>query len=303
MSEKRKPTKKARADRETRRARARAVLLVVRCLACAGATALLVFLGSVCMPGRAAQGTKRDTQAPILSGVQDRQVYVGDTVAYREGITILDAVDPEPVLTVDSSAVDLSAPGEYPVTYCATDASGNKTTVEATVAVLELPQGWIPPQTVDDAIGVLIEDLGLEKMDAREQVQTIYDWAHANLKYSGHTDRENVRQAAYQMLTTRQGDCYGFYALTKVLFDALEIPNLDVEKVRNFPEDSDHFWSLVSVDGGESYYHFDATPRVGQTISFCLITDEELDAYSAENKNSHNRDAAAYPATPKEALP
>ena len=55
---------------------------------------------------------------------------------------------------------------------------------------------------------------------------------------------------------------------------------------------------LEIVDGGESYYHFDATPRVGQTVSFCLITDEELDAYSAANKNSHNRDTSLYPETP-----
>ena len=298
MTEKRKPTQKRRADREKRRARARAVLLVVRCLACALAAAVLLFLGSVCMPGNAAQSVKRDTQPPILTGVRDRQVYVGDTIAYREGVGILDAVDPEPVLTVDSSAVDLTTPGEYPVTYTATDSAGNRDTKEITVTVLELPQGWMPPQTIDDAMGVLIEDLGLESMEPEEQVRTIYDWAHANLKYGGHTDRENVRQAAYQMLTTRQGDCYGYYALTKVLFDALQIPNLDVEKVRNFPEDSDHFWSLVSVDGGESYYHFDATPRVGQTVSFCLITDEELDAYSAANKNSHNRDTSLYPETP-----
>ena len=293
---------KARSSRAARRRRWQAALLILRCIACALAAATLVFLGSACFPGNASQLIRGDTQPPSLMGVRDRQVYVGDSIAYRDGISVLDAVDPEPELTVDSSQVDLTTPGVYPVTYTSTDASGNTCTAEATVTVLELPEGWAAAEEIDVAVQKLIEALDIRKLDAEAQVRAIYDWAHSQLKYGGHTDRENVRQAAYDMLTKKQGDCYGYFALTKVLFDALEIPNLDVVKVKNQADDSDHFWSLVSVDGGEHYYHFDATPRVGQTESFCLITDEALDAYSTANKNSHNRDTSLYPATPKEAL-
>jgi len=102
------------------------------------------------------------------------------------------------------------------------------------------------------------------------------------------------------MLTTGTGDCYGFFAVSKLLFERLDIPNMDVVKVKNSEDDSEHFWSLVSVDGGESYYHFDATPRLGQTGPFCLITDRELDAYSETHDGSHNRDTSLYPATPEE---
>ena len=84
-------------------------------------------------------------------------------------------------------------------------------------------------------------------------------------------------------------------------FEAM-FPNIDVQKVRNFDDDSDHFWSLVSIDGGEHYYHFDATPRSGSGDSFCLVTDAFLNAYSGDHKGSHNRDESLYPATPEEDL-
>lgn len=292
----------SRAARAARRRRKRIALLALRCTACALAALVLIGIGTACVPGSATQLFNSDDQPPSLWGVRERQVYVGDTISYREGISVLDAIDPEPSLSIDSSQVDLTTPGVYPVTYTAQDARGNKTSVESTVTVLELPEGWATAEEIDDAVEALIDEMGIKALSEKEQVYAIYDWAHANLKYGGHTDRANVRQAAYDMLTERQGDCYGYFALTKVLFDALEIPNLDVQKVKNYAEDSDHFWSLVSVDGGENYYHFDATPRVGQTESFCLITDEALDAYSAANKNSHNRNTDLYPATPKEAL-
>lgn len=292
----------AKAVRAARRRRLQAVLLILRCLACAFAAWMLVFIGSACFRGSASQLTQRDNQPPSLWGVRERQIYVGETLAYREGVSAIDAIDPEPVITVDSSRVDLTTPGTYTVLYTATDASGNQCTAEATVTVLELPEDWATAEEIDEALQQLIQEMGLETMEPKAQVRAIYDWCHENLKYGGHTDRANVRQAAYDMLTERRGDCYGYFALTKVLFDTLQIPNMDVTKVKNHADDSNHYWSLVSVDGGESYYHFDATPRVGQTESFCLITDEALDAYSAANNFSHNRNRDLYPDTPKEAL-
>ncbi len=289
-----------RRSRAARRRRQYLISLAMRCIGCALAAVTLVTIGTACFQGSAEQLYIRDDQAPSIWGARERQIYVGDTIAYREGVSVIDAVDPAPELTVDSSKVDLSTPGVYPLIYTATDANGNSSSVETTVTVLELPQGWATSEEIDQALKDLIQELKLESKTAKQQAFSIYGWCHENLKYGDHTDRANVQQAAYQMLTTRTGDCYGYFALSKALFEMLGIPNIDVVKVKNHSADSDHFWSLVSVDGGETYYHFDATPRVGQTESFCLITDEALDAYSAENKNSHNRNKELYPATPKE---
>ena len=249
---------------------------------------------SVTEPGESQGG---DREAPVITGVRDITVYAGDTVAYRSGITVTDDQDGGPVLEIDSSNVDLEVPGTYPVFYIATDDAGNERALTAVVTVLEKLPDYVDLETIYEAADEILEELLLDGMTPKEQAGQIYTWARNNLLYGGHSDRTDWYQTAYTMLTEKRGDCFGFYAVTKLFFERLEIPNIDVEKVKNSEKDSAHFWSLVSVDGGETYFHFDATPRKGQTMDFCLITDEMLDEYSNANNGSHNRDKTLYPAT------
>lgn len=244
--------------------------------------------------------TKGDIQSPIISGVTDLVVYAGDPLSYRSGVVVTDDTDTAPELTVDNSCVDLSMPGVYEVVYIASDASGNNATASAKVTVLEKKAEYVELDTVYAAVDDILASIFWDGMTAREQVGAIYSWAHANIRYGGHSDREDWRQTGYSVLQSRRGDCFGYFAVTKLMFERIGIPNIDVVKVKNSEDDSNHYWSLVSIDGGASYYHFDATPRVGQTTDFCLVTDAVLDAYSEENKNSHNRDRSLYPATPEE---
>ena len=104
---------------------------------------------------------------------------------------------------------------------------------------------------------------------------------------------------AYRVLKGNSTDCFGYFAVTKLMFERLGIPNIDVTKVKNYEGDSNHYWSLVSLDGGETYYHFDATPRKGDGDYFFLLSDAELDEYSDAHKKCHNRDKSLYPATPE----
>ena len=83
----------------------------------------------------------------------------------------------------------------------------------------------------------------------------------------------------------------------KLLMEKLGIPNIDVVKVKNSPNDSNHYWSLVSTAGGETYYHFDMTPR-NFPIEFFLVTDSVMDEFSEEHGGTFNRDKSLYPATP-----
>ncbi|MDX1547856.1 MAG: DUF5011 domain-containing protein, partial [Rhodothermales bacterium] len=58
--------------------------------------------------------------------------------AYAEpGATVSDACDENPTLVIDDSAVDVSTPGSYPVTYTAMDASGNTSVATRTVDVID----------------------------------------------------------------------------------------------------------------------------------------------------------------------
>lgn len=240
-----------------------------------------------------------DTQPPVIEGAADILVYQGDAVSYRKGITVTDDKDPAPTLNIDSSKVDLSSPGEYTLTYSATDASGNTATVKVAVTVKEAKEGYAALEEIYAQADALLAKIITEDMTVREQVEAIY--AHMKTYgYTSHSDKEDYLQGAYTMMTELTGDCFNYYALCKVMFDRLEIPNIDVRKVKKTATSSDHYWSLVSVDGGETWYHFDTTPRKGTGDNFCLVTDAFLDAYSDSHYGSHNRDKSLYPATPEE---
>lgn len=239
----------------------------------------------------------KDSHPPQIYGIQDFTVYQGDPVSYLSGVTATDDLDPEPKLNVDSREVDLSKPGTYTVTYTASDASGNLATACANITVLRKEEGYADLETIytlaDELLAIILEGT----TDTRQQVEAIYNWARTDIRYAGHSDRSDWRQTAYNVIRSGEGDCFGYFAATKLMFERLGIPNIDVQKVRNHEEDSDHFWSLVSVDGNH-YYHFDATPRYGDGDDFCLVTDAFLDAYSEQHKGSHNRDKSLYPETP-----
>lgn len=240
-----------------------------------------------------------DAQPPVISGVSPLVVYQGDAISYRNGITVSDDMDANPVLNVDNSAVNLSAVGTYKLVYTATDAAGNITTEETTVDVREKQDWFVELDVIYEKVDALLEKLVTDSMSKREQVETIYKWARTNCSYSSHSDKSDYLQGAYVMLTERTGDCFNYFAVTKLMFERLGIDNIDVKKVKNYEGDSNHYWSLVSLDDGETWYHFDATPRMGTGDDFCLVTDAFLDAYSAAHKNCHNRDKTLYPATPE----
>lgn len=240
-----------------------------------------------------------DNTAPTIQGVHDISLYLGSAVSYRSGVVVTDDKDPSPKLDIDSSQVDLSNPGTYPLVYTARDMTGNETRLEVTVTVAEKPTTYVEEEVINTKADELLKKIVTEDMTAEAKVKAIYAYVRSHYTYSGHSDKTDWLQGAYVMMTEGQGDCFNYYAITKLLLDRCNIPNIDVRKVRNFPEDSDHYWSLVSVDGGQTYYHLDTTPRVGDGDDFCLVTDAVLDAYSAANKNCHNRDKSLYPATPE----
>lgn len=239
-----------------------------------------------------------DTQAPVIAGVEDRLLYQSDALQELD-ITVTDDRDEAPKLTVDDSGVRLDKPGVYEVTYTAEDEAGNRTKAVGLVTVLEKKEGYVSMETVFKAVDSQLEKIVTQDMGTREQIGRIYDWARESFSYRNHSDKSDPYQAAYRMLTDRSGDCYSYFSVCKLMFDRLGIPNIDVQKVPNSPEDSQHFWSLVSVDGGLNFYHFDATPRIGGGDDFCMVTDAFLDAYSESHSFSHNRDTSLYPPTPK----
>ncbi len=239
-----------------------------------------------------------DNTAPTILGVKDISLYLGSAVSYRKGIQVRDDQDTAPTLEIQSADVDLSNPGTYPLTYIARDLTGNETRVEVTVTVAAKPDTFVEEEVIFEKADALLKKIVSDNMTDEAKVKAIYAYMRSNFGYSGHSDKTDWMQGAYVMMDEGAGDCFNYFALTKLLLERLGIPNLDVVKVKNYEGDSAHYWSLVSVDGGATYYHLDTTPRVGDGDDFCLVTDAFLDAYSDANKKCHNRDKSLYPATP-----
>lgn len=240
-----------------------------------------------------------DTVAPQITGVKDLLTYVGDTLAYRTGITITDDQDENPKLEIDSSGVDLTVPGEYTVTYTATDHAGNTATASAKVTVQEKGENHVDPEVIYERIDSLMAKFIRDDMTDREKAEAVYCWTRLHFQYGKASDKKDYLQVAYEFLQTKRGDCVSSFSLQKLMFERLGIPTIDVSKVKNHPKDSNHYWLLVSIDKGQTYYHFDNV----WSRQLCLVTDKALNAFSKAVNNCFNRDESLYPPTPTQDLP
>lgn len=240
-----------------------------------------------------------DTQAPQIKGVKDLFAYVGGSIAYRAGVTAVDDLDQNVQLEVDSAGVDLTAPGDYKVTYKATDHAGNITTVTVKVTVAEKGEDYVEPDVIYERIDSLMAKFISDDMTDREKVEAVYCWTRLHFQYGKSSTKTDYMQVAYEFLQTHTGDCVSYFSLQKLMLERLGIPTIDVSKVKNFEGDSNHYWLLVSIDQGKSYYHFDNV----WSKQLCLVTDKRLNAFSRACKNCFNRDESLYPATPTEDLP
>lgn len=249
----------------------------------------------------------QDTQAPVIAGTKDLEAYVGSTISYKSGVTVTDDVDAKPSLEIDNSQVDLNKAGTYDVTYTATDAAGNSTSVTVKLTVKVKPANFVEPEVIYAKADAILSQFIRSDMTDREKAEAVYVWTRrsVHLTYGSAPkgfDHESADwlQTAYQLLNKEvaKGDCFYFFAVQKLLLQRLNIPTIDCEKI--YDGDSHHYWLLVSVDGGKNYYHFDNV----WSKALCLVTDAELNAFSAAvESNPFNRNESLYPATPTEKLP
>ena len=239
-----------------------------------------------------------DSLPPQIMGVNHLAVYTGSTVSYRSGILVTDNLDPAPMLSVDSSRVDLTTPGTYPVVYTATDRAGNSASLETTITITQAPDSYVDEDTIkakaDEILGRILTD----GMTPREQVEAVYDYIENHHYYVANFDKSDYMQAAYLMMTENRGDCYGYYALSRLFFERMKLPNLTVTRLPNDTRITNHWWNMVSLDGGESWYHFDSTPHLTYPTRTCLVTDAFLMEFNLLMPNYYYFDHDAVPATP-----
>lgn len=233
-----------------------------------------------------------DQTPPVISGVKNLSVYVNGRISYKSGVTAADGDGTSVAVSVDSSAVKLSVPGKYKITYSATDEAGNTATVSAVVAVLEITEDVVRPYA-QNVLSRILRD----SMTKREKARAIYDWMESNVSYVTYADKTYWLRAAYTGFTTGRGDCYVFYAMSRMLLDCAGIDNMEI--CRDNPA-KPHYWNLVNC--GDGWYHFDTCPHYKQyPLHAFMLTDAQVAEYSKNSvKDYYSFDSSLYPATPQQ---
>lgn len=234
---------------------------------------------------------KKDTTAPVIEGAQDISVELGGTVSYKKGVSVTDNHDPNPTLTIDNSAVNLSKVGTYKVYYTATDSSGNRNTVTIRVNVTRRTLTEDDLDLIWPLVDDVLDDIITDDMTDMQKAFKIYGWTKKHIRYSGYSDKSYWVMGAYDGLTSRAGDCYTYFSVSKALLTRAGIANVDVEK--SDTRVSRHYWSLIDL--GTGWYHFDCCRFAAPRANFFMVTDKELAKWDATYRNAHPFDSSLYP--------
>lgn len=235
-----------------------------------------------------------ETKVPVINGADDRTIYTGESITYRNGITVEDALDPDPVLTIDNSAVNQDVPGVYPVTYTATDFCGRSSNVTIKVHVEEKPANYQDVEMLyskaDERLRLILKD----GMTDIEKAFAIFRWTRLEIPWIQTGSHENDADQAILGLEGNSGDCYTHALVCKILMERAGFLSVMIEKNT---ETGTHYWLKVNVDG--NWYNMDPSPiYIRQFIPF-LATDQELKAWADKwRPHLYELKENPYPATP-----
>ncbi|MFR1518037.1 MAG: immunoglobulin-like domain-containing protein [Clostridia bacterium] len=216
-----------------------------------------------------------DYDPPVLTGVVDRQFYVGEGIAYLKGVTAIDAVDGEVEVAVDRSKVDPKTPGEYEVLYTARDKAGNEV---SQTAVITLSAVKITQEQLDEAADEVIAEIIKDGMTMEEKAWEIYKYVNTHVRYWDSSDKNDWRAEAYRGITEGWGDCFTYFSVSQILLTKIGAEILPVERMGGITR---HYWHIVNLGGG--WYHFDACIHKPPFVSF-LRTDAEFEEFAAKQK-------------------
>lgn len=194
---------------------------------------------------------RRTDPTPLLEGVQDIEVFVGDAIAYRSGVSSSDLYGETLDLQIDNTQVDVKVEGVYPVLYRVEDAYGNSNEQEAFVYVDENTQ-----LLVETYIDEIFATILTEGMTDHEKAYAIFRWCRDNIRYASSGHMEDYYAIAYGGLRGLPGDCYTYYAVSYFMLQRADIPVMTMQRVEG--TGVDHMWVIVNT--GSGWYHFDTCP-------------------------------------------
>ena len=130
----------------------------------------------------------RDSTPPVITCVKNIDAYIGDPVSYRENVIVTDDYDGNPVLEIDTSAVDLNKAGTYDVVYTAKDFSGNESSVTVSITLSEKPAGYVEPEVVYAAAKEILDEITTPDMTEEEIALQIVWWCRYKINFVLKTD-------------------------------------------------------------------------------------------------------------------
>ena len=230
----------------------------------------------------------KDTTAPEITQAEEMRISAGSAIIYKKYVTVTDNASGECSLDVDTSKVNPYEEGEYPVTYTATDKSGNKAKETFTLEVYKIPE--VSDEELTACTDKVFKELGIDKTApvTRDTLHEVYRWLKKNVRYTGISDKSSESYAAYEGFTTLAGDCYTYCTMAHVLFTKMGLDDIIITR------DSERFhaWNLVCFEG--TWYHVDASPlSPGETFECFLVGDAELAAFS-ESYGAREPEHAGY---------
>ena len=231
-----------------------------------------------------------DYEAPVLTGVVNRQFYVGEGIAYLKGVKAMDAIDGEVEVTVDRSKVDVKAAGDYEVTYTAKDRAGNTVTE---TAIITLSEVTVTEAQLDEIADRVLSEIITDSMTLEQKAWEIYKYVNTHVQYTDSSDKSDWRAEAYRGITQGVGDCFTYFSVSQILLTKIGADILPVERQGGFTR---HYWHLCNL--GSGWYHFDACIHKPVFVSF-MRTDAEFDVFAAKQKPGYNYytyDKTRYPA-------
>ena len=236
-----------------------------------------------------------DNQPPEIDVSPLIVCEVGGTVIYKPYVSLSDNCIGKLSFSVDESGLDLLTVGDYDVYVTGRDAVGNMTKKQrVTVRVVES----YDEERLDELLSELVEDVYPEGKSREKICREVYKLVRSLLIYTGDSEKGDINRAAYRAIVGEGGDCYSYFALSKLLLERCGVPTLDVQRAEGYLEDT-HYWSLVNIgeDGKDMWYHFDATELISDRYdhSGCLLTEKQINAYSKAREHFYVYDKKGFP--------
>ena len=244
-----------------------------------------------------------DRQSPVFIHVPELSAYVGEAIAYRKGLIVTDNCSGDVIIDVDTSLVNPEVPGDYTVSYKATDARGNTASAQT---VIHIYQNQITEAQLFEKIDALIAQITTPTMTTEEKLRAVHAYVQEHISYTSDSDKSDWVRAAYDSLfVTGAGDCFNYFAALKAFAIRFGVDYREIERTPGVAEGT-HFWLMVNLGTTQTprWYHYDAT-RLRNTYdnSGCLLTEKQMYAYNRmAGMTFYAYNASAYPATATEII-